>query len=551
MTRTEPERTDAEPLIGRHSDPDPTAVHHGAEPGHGRHEQVALAGGRPAEQQEHGNAQQDGGEEYTPDPNRWKALTVCLVVGFMTLLDVSIVNVALPSIQTGIGAGTNALSWVVSGYALTFGLLLVPAGRVGDARGRRPSLMVGLALFILASAVCGFAPNAGVLIGARLVQGFAGGILTPQVSGLIQALFRGRERATAFGLFGATVGISTAIGPLAGGALIALFGDTSGWRWVFFVNVPIGLVALPLARKLIPHHKRDPADKSSQDLDPVGVVLLGVAVLLVILPFIEQQTWHSIIRPLLWPAAAIVGIAFLLWERRYKAHDREPVVDFSLFARPSYSYGAGLGLLYFAGFTGIFFIYAQVLQDGLGYSALLSGVAVLPFALGSAAAAALGGRIVSRFGRSLVVAGLVMVLIGVLGTIIAAHEVTGPNLGWAAAAPLLLAGLGGGLVITPNITLTLSEVPVQRAGVAGGVLQTGQRIGSAGGIAITGSIYYGVVASANRKPDFTNALQHGLWVVTAFVLAALVIGLVDAISGAVKSSGESEDSAHGRHRATT
>ncbi len=445
-------------------------------------------------------------DAYTPDPNRWKALTICLVAGFMTLLDVSIVNVALPSIQSGLGAGENALSWVVSGYALAFGLLLVPAGRIGDARGRRPVFMAGLTLFTVASAACGFAPDAGLLIAARLVQGFAGGLVTPQVSGLIQSLFRGRERARAFGLFGATVGISTAVGPLVGGGLIALFGAHTGWRFVFFVNVPIGLAALPLARALIPHQPRVGTRQESQDLDPVGVVLLGLAVLCIILPFIEQRTWHSPVRPLLFPVAAVLLAGFVWWERRHKARGGEPVVDFALFTRPSYSYGAGVGLLYFAGFTAIFFVYAQALQDGFHYAAWQSGLAVMPFALGSAATAAVGGRIVGRLGRKLVVAGLLMVTVGLVGTMVAAHEVDSRSLGWAAAAPLLVAGLGSGFVITPNITLTLSEVPVRRAGVAGGVLQTGQRIGSAAGIAITGSVYYGALAAGGR-PDFGGAAE--------------------------------------------
>ena len=467
-------------------------------------------------------------DDYEPDPKRWKALTVCLVAGFMTLLDVSIVNVALPSIQGGIHAGENSLSWVVSGYALAFGLLLVPAGRVGDARGRRPSFMAGLSLFTLASAACGFAPNAGFLITARLVQGFAGGVVTPQVSGLIQNLFRGKERAKAFGFFGATVGISTAVGPLVGGALIQIFGDHTGWRYVFFVNVPIGLVALPLARALIPHVPRSTEKKENTDYDPVGVVLLGIAVLLVILPFIEQQTWHSAVRPLLFPLAAVVFGIFLFWEHRYRKRDHEPVVDFSLFTKPSYSYGAGVGLLYFAGFTGIFFIYAQVLQDGFRYTALESGLAFTPFALGSAATAALGGRIVSRLGRQLVVAGLAAVIVGIVGTVVAVHLVDDHAVGFATAVPLLVAGLGSGFVITPNVTLTLSEVPVRRAGVAGGVLQTGQRIGSAAGIAIAGSVYYGALADGRSPAD---ALERGLFVIGVFVVVALALGSVDMVTG--------------------
>src|ERR1700755_2316345 len=209
-----------------------------------------------------------------PDPNRWKALAVCLVAGFMTLLDVSIVNVALPSIESGLHAQPNELQWIVSGYALTLGLLLVPAGRFGDAHRRRPGFMLGVGLFVLASALCGFAPSASALVFMRLLQGFAGGVITPQVSGFIQSLFRGQERGKAFGYFGTTVGVSTAIGPLTGGALIALFGTANGWRAVFFVNLPIGIAALIRARRYLP--APTPEERRPSSFDPIGVVLLGL-----------------------------------------------------------------------------------------------------------------------------------------------------------------------------------------------------------------------------------------------------------------------------------
>lgn len=470
-------------------------------------------------------------DTYAPDPDRWKALGVCLAAGFMTLLDVSIVNVALPSIHTGVGAGENALSWIVSGYALTFGLLLVPAGRVGDARGRRPTFMAGVALFTLASAACGFAPNATVLVIARLLQGLGGGLVTPQVNGLIQQLFRGAERGVAFGLFGGVVGISTAIGPIVGGLLIAGFGEDSGWRYVFFVNLPIGIATMLLALRYIPHLSASAEHRHKHDLDPLGVLLLGLTVLFVIFPFIEQQQWHSPLRPLMFPVAVIFGATFIWWDRRYLRRGREPVVDLRLFGIPSYRNGVLLGMVYFAGFTGIFFIYAQALQEGLGYSALMSGVASLPFAIGSGASAALSGKVVTRFGRPMVVVGAVMVLIGALGTAWAAHVVTGTGLGWATALPLLVAGIGSGLVISPNITLTVAEVPVAQAGVAGGMQQTAQRVGSAAGIAITGSVFYGVLQSSAKggRPDFSTALVHGLLIVAVFVTVAMILGVIEVV----------------------
>jgi EmrB/QacA subfamily drug resistance transporter len=465
-----------------------------------------------------------------PDPRRWRALAVCLVVGFMSLLDVSIVNVALPSIAVGLGAGDNALQWVVSGYALTFGLALVPAGRLGDARGRRTVFLVGLALFLVSSALCGLAPSAELLVVGRLLQGAAGGMVTPQVSGLVQQLFRGAERAKAFGLLGASIGLSTAVGPVLGGLLIAAAGPDPGWRLVFFVNLPIGVAALLLAVRLIPP---DPPRHGRQDLDPVGVLLLGAALTCVLLALIEQQVWGRAAL-LLLPAGAAVAAAWVAWERRHARQGGVPVVDPDLFSRGGYVAGAGVAVLFFAGFTGVFFIYTQYLQRGLGYGALAAGLAVLPFALGSAVAAAVGGRLVPRHGRRLVLAGLVQVVLGFAATWLAAATVPGRGVVWAAAGPLLLAGFGSGLTITPNITVTLQDVPVRYAGVAGGVLQTGQRLGAAAGVAVTGAVFYAAVAASG---DWAGAFRQGMLVVTGLTLLSLVAAAVDVRRASRPGSG--------------
>jgi EmrB/QacA subfamily drug resistance transporter len=469
-----------------------------------------------------------------PNPDRWKALAVCLVAGFMTLLDVSIVNVALPAIKTGLGAEENALEWIVSGYALSFGLLLVPAGRLGDARGRRSVFMVGVAGFVLASAACGAAPSPIVLVLARVIQGLAGGLVTPQVTGLIQTMFEGEERGTAFGWFGTVVGVSTAIGPLLGGALIALFGTHSGWRAVFFVNLPVGVVALILAQRYLPAPPPRRAGADPTSFDPVGVVLLGLIVVCILVPFIEQQTWHSPLRPLLFVVAAVLAVAWVLHERRY-GRTREPVVNLSLFKIRSYVLGTGLGLLYFSGFTGIFFILTQYLQIGLHYSALGAGLAVTTFAIGGALTAALGSRHVLRQGRKLVAFGLVTVLVGLALVWLAVRHEPGHDVAYWTALPLLIAGMGGGLVISPNQTLTLFEVPNERAGSAGGVLQTAQRIGSAAGIAVTGSTFYSALSSSHG--DFAGAFRHGLVVIAAFVVAALALALADALTAGDRAPG--------------
>src|SRR5262249_30790869 len=320
-------------------------------------------------------------DEYRPDPNRWKALAVVLAAGFMTLLDVSIVNVALGSIQHGLHAQPNALEWIVAGYALALGLLLAPAGRFRRRHGRRPVFMVGVALFVVASVASALAPTALWLVLMRIVQGFAGGLISPQISGLIQSLFRGEERGKAFGLFGATIAVSTAIGPLVGGALIALFGVHDGWRAVVFVNLPIGAAILLLARRSLPAPTA--AERRPQALDPFGVVLFGAAVVSILVPFIEQRTWDSPLRLALFPLGAVLLVLWVLHERRY-GRTREPLVSLDLFRIRSYAFGAPVGLLYFAAFVGLFFITTQYLQLGLHYPAWKSGLSAPPFAIAGA-----------------------------------------------------------------------------------------------------------------------------------------------------------------------
>ena len=461
----------------------------------------------------------------TDDGRRWRALAVCLVGSFMVLLDVSIVNVALKSIEQGLHASGEGIQWVLSGYALTFGLLLVPGGRLGDVRGRRQLFIAGLIAFTLASAMCGAAQNETWLVVARLVQGLAGGLLTPQVSGLIQQLFQGRDRAKAFGVFGAVVGVSTALGPLIGGLLIQVFGETDGWRYVFFVNLPIGVAALPFAMRLLPGRQNDGTKR--HDYDPLGVVLLGSGVVVLLLPFVQQQQWPGAVKWLLVPLALAILAAFVGWERRYLARGREPVVDLKLFRLRSFSFGTSMISSYFAGFTPLFFVLTLVLQLGLGFSALAAGLTTLPFAVGSGVSAPLSSRYVQRFGRILVAVGLVLVLLGFVGVIVAVRLVSGSAVGWALLVPLLIGGFGSGMVISPNQTVTLSEVPVSQGGTAGGLLQVGQRIGSAIGIAAVGSVFYQVLSGS--RGDYSQAFQRSVLVAIGFLLLASVVVAADLV----------------------
>src|SRR3954453_11598782 len=419
-----------------------------------------------------------------PHPNRWRALAVTLLVGFMSLLDVTIVNVAVPSIRHGLGASSEAVQWVAAGYALPFGLPLVGGGRLGGGGGRRRMFIIGLIAFTVTSAAAGLAPNAELLVVARLLQGAAAGFLTPQNSGLIQQMFRGAERGRAFGLFGTTVGLSAASGPILGGLILAAFGEQDGWRYVFFVNVPIGVLAMVMAARLLPPGDAREGSVRSQ-IDSVGAVLLGVAVLCVLLPIVEAMSDPS--GPLWWVMllGPVFGYAFVRWERRVVRRGGAPLLDVDLFSRaPGYASGIVLGTAYFCGFSGIWLVLALYLQDGLHFTPLQSGLAVTPFAIGSAVTSVLAGRVIERFGRRVTVLGLSLVVVGfvALAIVIPLTSPSHPTL--YITVPLLIAGLGSGATISPNITMTLASVPPRMGGAAGGALQTGQRIGSAIGAAV-------------------------------------------------------------------
>jgi EmrB/QacA subfamily drug resistance transporter len=464
----------------------------------------------------------DVSHQEAPDPRRWRALSVIQLAAFMVLLDVSIVNVALPSIERELAMPPATAQWVVSGYALTLGLTLVPAGRIGDVLGRRRMFLVAVAAFALTSALTGAAPTAGLLIAARLVQGVAGGMILPQNSGLLQELFRGAERGRAFGFQGAVIGLATAAGPVLGGLILALATGPDSWRWVFFVNVPIGIVTLLLAARMVP------AGSSRRwrdlDLDLVGSILLGATVVAVLLPVVEIDSGGLGRLWVLWLLAALLVPLFVGWEQRVVRRGRQPLLDPRLVRTPGYFWGVGIGTVYFLGFTGIWLVFALFLQDGLGYSPLRSGLTVTPFALGVAVSAVIAGRLVSRIGRWLTVYGLAGTIGGLLVTALVLRHSTGPGSQWAVLVPLLVAGLGGGMVTSPNMTLTLQNVPVSMAGAAGGAVQTAQRIGASIGLATLATIYYNVLLGTH---DYPTAISHALLAAAGIMMLALLMALTE------------------------
>lgn len=464
----------------------------------------------------------------TPSPNHERLLPTLLIPAFVTLLAVSSVNVILPAVSHSLSAGTAGLQLVVSGYALVFGVVLVPAGRAGDVMGRGRLFVIGMILFGVGSLASGLAPDVVTLNLARVVMGVGSGLLNPQVAGMIQQYYSGESRGRAFGLFGAVIGVSVAVGPVLSGGLIGWLGDDWGWRASFLINVPLVLLGVWAAHRYLPDsawHRQDGgsgAGRDRVDLDPVGMGMLAVGTLLIMIPFMEASagTW---IWGLEVAGIGVIG-AWVAWEKRYRAKGGAPMVDLSLLTIPSFAYGSLAIAVYFLGYTSVWIIVAQYVQAGLGSTALASGLIGVPSALAGSITAAVAGRRVIRVGRVMVLGGMVLGMAGLLGSIGIMHMHA--RAGWSPwwlTLTLLVLGVGQGLVVSPNQTLSLADVPLEYAGAAGGILQTGERIGASIGIAVITGLTFRV----SHSSGWEAAAQAGLLAVVATIAVAAGVAVID------------------------
>ncbi len=432
---------------------------------------------------------------------------------FMSMLCVTIINVALPAIQDGLAATAADLQWVLAGYSLTFGVLLIPSGRAGDLFGHGRVFLLGVALFTLASLIATLAPSALVLNLSRVLMGVGAGLFNPQVMGLIQQLYPGPERARAFGLYGAVMAVGAAIGPVIGGALVTGLPGEIGWRSTFAINVPFGIGALVLALRWLPAPESRASTAGRRDLDPVAVLLLAAATLCLMIPFISGTWW------LLGPALVLVA-AFIAWERRYASRGRSPMVDLTLFSLSSFRTGVTVFALFSAGTMCVYVVQTLFIQQGLGGSALLAGLVSLPPALATGWGSHRAARLVVRHRRAVVVGGILATLVGVGATIAIMYPIESGLSIWWNAVTMSLLGIGMGAVTSACQTLTLEEVPLLQGGTAGGILQTGQRVGSAIGMAIIPGIWF---ANQDGGPATAHALAYAA--IGAFVVAALLAAL--------------------------
>ncbi|UNO41787.1 MFS transporter [Streptomyces sp. MST-110588] len=421
-----------------------------------------------------------------PDLRQWLALVVVLAGTCLVELDLSIVNVALQPIRSHFGAGVSELELIISGYTLAFGLTLVTGGRLGDIHGYRRMFIIGVAAFSAASLACALAWEPIPLIGFRVLQGVAAGLMLPQTLSIIQLEFSGRHRARAFGLFGAVTGIAAIIGQIVGGLLIGL--DIAGlsWRAIFLINLPIGLAAVIGALLLLPENRK----KDRPSLDLPGVGLLTVALLCVIAPLVFGGGEHGHPLLLLLVLAAIPAMAvFLRRENRAKRHHHLPLIDPELLRRRTFRAGVGLSLTFVAGNIGLFFLISLYFQGPLGFSPLKAGLLFTPLALCFGIASLVAPKIGPKAGHHVLTIGYVINIAGT-AALLGSAAVYGRQMPEIAIViPLAVIGFGEGLGFTPLINIVLAGVPERDAGSASGALETGIQIGSALGPALLGTVY--------------------------------------------------------------
>ncbi|MFD8685283.1 MFS transporter [Streptomyces sp. NPDC059651] len=451
-------------------------------------------------------------------------LFTVLLGAALPLIDFFIVNVALPTIDHDLAAGPALLELVVAGYGLSYAVLLVLGGRLGDTAGRRRLFLLGIAAFGLTSLACGLAPNAWTLVGARVAQGAAAALMLPQVLATIQAATSGHRRARAMSLYGATAGLAMVAGQILGGVLVAaaplssVFGESAGWRSVFLVNVPVAVVGLVLAARAVPETRSErPAP-----IDVPGTLLLAVSLVTLLAPLTEGRaagwplwTWVSLA---LFPFAAV---AFYRVERRADRRGHVPLVPPSLLRLDSLRRGLALVAPFAIGFGGFMFVIAVALQQGLEMGPAESGLSIAPMAVAFFAASLAGPRLVRRHGSRVVTAGG---LIQAAGVVVLALTVwrDWSGLGLLGLMPgMAIAGFGQGLQLPVLFRIVLSDVPPERAGVGGGVMTTTQQAAMALGVATLGSLFLSLASGSGMR----DALVVTLLVQLAAVALTTVLSL--------------------------
>jgi EmrB/QacA subfamily drug resistance transporter len=465
------------------------------------------------------------------------AFGTVVTAAVMDLLDSTIAQVAAPTIRSELGGSYAVIEWVTAAYALAMAVGLLTGGRLGDIFGRRRMLLAGMAGFVLASAACAAAQSAAELIGARAVQGLLGAVMLPQVFGLIKDMFEAHEMGKAFGVYGPVMGLSAMLGPIASGGLISLDVLGTGWRAIFAVNVPVGLAALVLGFRTLPKAASTGASAGAGTgsgtggtrrgrLDLPGALLAGVAMFGLVFPLAQG---HS----LGWPAwlfammaGAVLALAGFGWYqvRRQRA-GRDPLVEPSVFRHRPYLAGVVFSVVFTGSLGGIVMIFNVFLQNGLGFTPWHSAVTTAPWAAGAFVGSAIGGIAMARLGRRVLHAGLVVEAAGLLGIYAVLRGVGGGVSTVDLLGPMVVGGIGMGMVFVPLFDIVMAGVRPQEMGSASGVLQTVNSLGMSLGIAGIGAIFFAQVGGLGRHvPLYLHAAEWAALATAALLAASFVLG---------------------------
>ena len=449
---------------------------------------------------------------------KWWTLTAVAFGLFMIMLDNTVVNVALPSIERDLHVSISSLEWVVTAYALTFAALLITGGKLGDLFGRRRIFVVGIAIFTLSSLACGLAPSSGFLIGARAVQGVGAALMNPASLSIITATFPPRERGQAIGIWAGVSAMALAIGPLIGGLIV----DNINWNWIFFINVPVGVLGIVVSQLVI-KESRDTSHEQSVDLP--GLVTSSAGLFALTYGLIEgnRHGWTSPEILGLFAAAALLLVAFVVLER----YQRLPMLDLSLFRIGSFTGANVVAMLVSLGMFGVFFFVSLYIQNILGWTPTQAGASFLPMTILIILIAPIAGKMSDRIGsRWLMGAGMTLVSISLLFY----QRVGLHSTFWTLLPAMLLGGVGMAMTMSPMTAAAMGSVPVDKAGVGSGVLNSFRQLGGSLGIALMGAILasYATASpgSAAGAQQFVNGLHAALLVAAVITFAAAIVAVV-------------------------
>src|SRR5215469_649468 len=450
-------------------------------------------------------------------PWRWLAAVVMIVGALMDMIDVTIVNVALPTIRHDLNASATQLEWVVSGYMLAFAAGLIISGNLGDLVGHKRVFLLGVGLFGLASLGAGLSGSGAELITARVVQGAAAAAMTPQVLATFRAIFAAGERGKAFGIYGAMLGFASAVGLVLGGVLteVNLFGWS--WRSVFFINVPVAVCALIAGARVIPE-TRDPAARRP---NLAGAVLLAGSLVAIVYPLLEgrQLGWPAWVWALF--AAGLAGVGGLaVREYRRPRQQVAPLLRPGLFRIPAFAAGLGIQTAFAAGMQGFFLTFALWLQIGEHFSPLKAGLTSVAFSVGSFVGAPAAVPLAQRYGRRILASGAALMVAGIIGVAMMAGHIGANGSPWPIVPGLVVAGVGLALLVVPLVNVVLAAVPVEVAGGASGLFSTALQLGGALGVALLGTVFFGYLGG---RHSFEAALVHAApYAIGAFALCAVL-----------------------------